>query len=299
MTTTNENETTDRVHPFERAGLGRAPFRFVGVEYKVGPIRMLDADGNPTNTMVGSPGQPMGTCDFCGQALVECCSVRSADGKTFTVGNVCIDKTRDKRIADPMKVALRKARLAKKHERDAARIARNLETIARDDVRAALAAMPSPHASRAERGETALDWTEWFLANAGTSGRIKACRVIEKAAKEVDAGTADLEAGRRAIADRDDRRQRAADAKARGEAKRAAEKQAARDASAWLIDALRAVRSTPFVDGIIEDLEDGRAVADFSPRCLDILRDIFGKTAGRGNSKTYKAKVAEFDAKIE
>lgn len=300
MTTTTENgngtETKGEMfeHPFEAAGLGRAPFRLVAIEERRGPIPMLDAEGRPTNSMVGSPGQPMGSCAYCATAIAECCIIRDADGKTFVVGNVCVYKTGDAALVDVTKREVNRRRLERKHELDAARIERVRETIARDDVRAALAAKTSPNRS----DDTLLDWAEWMLTNAGTTGRIKVCRAVEKAAKEIDAGTADLESGRAVIADRDARRQRAADKRARLEAEETERKRVAREGSAWLVAALRAVRPTPFVDGIIEDLEDGRAIADLSPRCLDILRDIFGKTAGRGGSKLYRAKVAEFDEKV-
>ena len=76
-----------QLHPFEDAGLGVAPFRFVGVENRVGPISL----GN--GVTVGAPGQPMGVCDYCSQGIKECCIIQDSTGKTFVVGNVCVGKT--------------------------------------------------------------------------------------------------------------------------------------------------------------------------------------------------------------
>jgi hypothetical protein len=75
------------MHKFEEAGLGKAPFRITGYYRDVGPHYHNDG------SMVGSPGQPMGTCDFCGQGIATCVQVRSADGKNFIVGCDCAEKT--------------------------------------------------------------------------------------------------------------------------------------------------------------------------------------------------------------
>ena len=71
------------MHPFEQANLGQAPFRIVGYDQAVGPIRC--ADGGE----IGAPGQPMGTCAHCGQGIKYRAHVRSHDGRSFTVGLDC------------------------------------------------------------------------------------------------------------------------------------------------------------------------------------------------------------------
>ena len=81
-------QPTVKQHAFEKAGLGLAPFRFVGMEVKVGPI--------VTGMMsVGAPGQPMGCCQYCSTGIKYCYWVKSADGKTFYVGSECIRKSGD------------------------------------------------------------------------------------------------------------------------------------------------------------------------------------------------------------
>lgn len=80
------------VHAFEASGLGKAPFTYHGTEHRVGPIKQLDANGNPTGVEFGAPGQPMGTCDHCGLGIAYLCHIKSADGKRSVVGTTCIEK---------------------------------------------------------------------------------------------------------------------------------------------------------------------------------------------------------------
>ena len=87
-------------HVFEKAGLGLAPFKVLRCETRVGPIRM------PDGTEVGAPGQPMGTCDYCGTGIKDCYVIRSKDAKEFIVGCDCVLKAGDaglKREVDAIK----------------------------------------------------------------------------------------------------------------------------------------------------------------------------------------------------
>src|SRR5688572_21736227 len=77
------------IHPFEEAGLGLAPFKFLGMREERGPITTV-LDG--LTVQVGAPGQPMGSCKYCGQGIAYVCYVLSADGKRFTVGSDCVMK---------------------------------------------------------------------------------------------------------------------------------------------------------------------------------------------------------------
>src|SRR5688572_901771 len=83
------------IHPFEKAGLGLAPFRFTGMSKNV----ISHGDGIT---------QPGGTCDFCGEGIMWECYIRAADGKIFKVGNVCVAKTNDPSITDPVQRAVKK-----------------------------------------------------------------------------------------------------------------------------------------------------------------------------------------------
>lgn len=163
------NETT--IHKFERAGLGKAPFRYVGSYRDVGPHKL--ADGSEC----GYPGQPMGTCDYCGQGIAICCQVESSDGKRFVVGSDCVAKTGDAGLKKLVQSDARKAAKAREQQR----IGEMRDRLTMDDdLRAKLAAIPHPTAWRAEKGETLLDSVEWMMDRAGHSGRIKTVRCIER-----------------------------------------------------------------------------------------------------------------------
>lgn len=168
---TSKNEST--VHPFESAGLGIAPFSYVGTSHKVGPIAM----GN--GVTVGSPGQPMGTCEYCGQGIAYCCSIESSDGNRFIVGSDCVEKTYGKgtpivsTVQRDRRVAERNARKS----REATRIAEGIEWAAENSD--ALGAIPNPQRD----GETLADKFAWFMAHAGNTGKL---RIIKQAKAAVD-----------------------------------------------------------------------------------------------------------------
>ncbi len=170
-------------HPFERAGLGVAPFRVVGVCEKRGPIRTVLASGVVSE--VGGPGQPMGTCSYCSQGIAICYAVRSADGKTFDVGSECVNRTNtpiEPKVVRELNAKARDRRNAVADER----VARTRELLAREDVRAALAAQAAGgdgwNASR-----PMLERVEWLLAHAGRSGKVRACRLVEQVVAELPA----------------------------------------------------------------------------------------------------------------
>ena len=66
-------------HPFEAAGLGKAPFRCVGVSEKVFIVP-------------GMPAKAGGTCQYCFNGIRYAYHVRGSDGAEFHVGCDCIAK---------------------------------------------------------------------------------------------------------------------------------------------------------------------------------------------------------------
>lgn len=167
-----------QVHKFEAAGLGKAPFRVLGVCEKRGPIKVGERDG--VEVWSGSPGQPMGSCDFCGTGIAECWEIGSADGRRFIVGCECVRKTGDAGLKRGMAPHLRALRHAREQERiDAFRARVASDTVLRDK----LAALPHPRGftDRATgRPLTRLDEVEWMLANAGAAGSLRTIRSVEK-----------------------------------------------------------------------------------------------------------------------
>jgi hypothetical protein len=68
------------MHPFEKAGLGKAPFRCIAVETK------WHHNGDGTK-------KPGGSCHYCGTGILYCFKIEGTDGKTFVVGSDCVLKT--------------------------------------------------------------------------------------------------------------------------------------------------------------------------------------------------------------
>jgi hypothetical protein len=185
-TKTTETETTT-LHPWERAGLGKAPYRWLGVRHLVGPIRIAQADG--TTLEIGAPGQPMGSCAYCAQGIAECHSIKSADGKVFMVGCDCV-----RRVSEPGDAVLKAAEAAAKKRRNAAARARNAvkadaskarlaALLADESVRATLAGLPSEQPWKARDGGTRLDDVEFLARACGHTGRVKLIARIETALK--------------------------------------------------------------------------------------------------------------------
>jgi hypothetical protein len=155
-------DTSTPQHPFERSGLGRAPFRFVGCYESRGPLNLGDG------RTVGAPGQPMGTCAHCGMGIAVCCTIQDADGKRFVVGSVCVNKTADAGLIKQTRTAMNTRLAAARQDKAVKRkawIEANLEA-----ARATLQSQPHPGGYD---GKTAYDWAVWMTKNAGDAGRKK------------------------------------------------------------------------------------------------------------------------------
>lgn len=160
-------------HAFEVAGLGVAPFRFVGFSESV--------INYPDGTQ-----QASGCCDYCSTGIRYCCHIKSADGKTFVVGTNCVEKTGDKGIMQAYKQSaeFRKLQSDKRNAKGAeARAA--VETLIEEN-KAKLAAAPHPYGfNDRQTGKplTLLDQVLWMKSNCGNSGitqyRKTLARVIE------------------------------------------------------------------------------------------------------------------------
>jgi hypothetical protein len=168
-------EIGQKYHQFEIAGLGKAPYVFLGVEKRV------------YCACQGAPAQPGSTCDYCGTGIMLLYWLRSAVGREFKVGCDCILKTNSDRA---LRVAvenakqqhdreMREARAEKKRIADLARINAAKERLS--EIAEKLRAEPHPMAASGPffAGKTRLDWAEWMLEHAGMSGRLSVARAIE------------------------------------------------------------------------------------------------------------------------
>lgn len=172
QTTTIETNAT-AAHPFTRAGLGAAPFRYLGERAQTiayGQRVILEVDGYQVTTKAG------GTCAYCGTFIVNMHNVRSADGKVFHVGIDCLEKV----YGPTHKIthAAKRAMASQAKARDAAKIAAAAQALTLEQIRAALAAQSHPSPARAARGETLLDSVVWMMAHAGQTGKLKTARTV-------------------------------------------------------------------------------------------------------------------------
>jgi hypothetical protein len=141
----------ESIHKFEAAGLGKAPFRFVGVEKKV------------FVACPGAPAKPGGTCDYCGQGITYAFHVASADGKQFAVGCDCIRKTGDAGLIRAVKEDEAKQRRAKSEARRQAGNERAARLLAAFRAGECVSLHSQPHPKGREG--TAHDYVAWCLDN--------------------------------------------------------------------------------------------------------------------------------------
>lgn len=112
-----------KLHPFERSGLGLAPFRWVSV------ISLPDnalAEANPSAHNLAlaqafqqarSLGVTLGSCQHCGMGLNHHGVIEDAEGTRFVVGLDCVAKTGDSGIGKRAEVEARRIRNSKARER--------------------------------------------------------------------------------------------------------------------------------------------------------------------------------------
>lgn len=163
--TGGELNASNSVHVFERAGLGKAPFRVIGIVEEPAIKRFTTPEGLTCETKGG------GTCDFCGTYIRTICTIKSADGRRFKVGCDCVLKAGDKglrRVVDAHKARARREALQAKGAAADAIIADVLATKAD-----ALRALPHPKGfTDRNTGEplTAFDWLSYMARGVGATG---------------------------------------------------------------------------------------------------------------------------------
>ena len=275
-------------HTFEVQGLGKGPFRCIGFVHRVGPIRLA------CGSELGAPGQPMGTCDYCGNGIADCFVIESADKKRFEAGCKCVEKTDDRGLIKAYKnrPEYRKHKREMRHAREAKKIAAIpmlLEVHAK-----ALAATPHPNNRRAAKGESMLDHACWIMNNAGNAGKCKLHTALNKfqagTPAELKATKARLAAAKQALAAKEANAEQIAKDEAKA---REAVNAATLAKNAPLIQVLRHTGGG-FAADIAKELET-KPVADLSPRVCEILTDIWAKSHGRRNSKAYDAAYDQFE----
>lgn len=157
------------MHVFERAGLGKAPFRCVGMDEQV------------FRAFPGAPEKAGGCCKYCGNGIRYVYQIKGADGSIFGVGSDCVERTGDAGLIRGYKT------------RPEARAMNRAKAKSRDErVQAEWAAMMAdPDAIRALTAHTVPNWNNsgtrpWieFATNAwrlcGAAGRAKYLRAAKQ-----------------------------------------------------------------------------------------------------------------------
>lgn len=156
-----DNQANVGKHAFEVAGLGLAPFRFVGASENV----ITYPDGTQ---------KAGGSCDYCGTGIRLECHVKSADGKAFKVGCNCIAKVGDTGLLKAYKTspqfrAIQRANKAAKNKIVFDELKALIETMSPK-----LAALPHPRGFTDRQTSaplTALDNVKWLFDHSGATGR--------------------------------------------------------------------------------------------------------------------------------
>lgn len=143
------------IHQFERAGLGKAPYKYLGCE-----VRKYQACSD-------APMQPGASCDYCGQGIMEVHLLLSSDGRRFKVGCDCIRKAGDAGLKAIVNREVSRMNAEKRHALAMAKAAEARVWVEDQTIAVLLAAEPHPSIP----GKTFLDYCLWLLSNAGDKGR--------------------------------------------------------------------------------------------------------------------------------
>ena len=164
--------TPAAIHPFEVAGLGRAPFRCIDVVER---------------TYVACQGatvQPGGSCAFCGQGIKTCCVIKSADGRKFDVGSDCVAqlakdcaRTDNERAARALVDAANAIKTRKANARKDVAIEAARETFAAN--RETLDGMIWDGVVKHSHGPRSVGaQLEWMFSNGGRTLKMRAVKIL-------------------------------------------------------------------------------------------------------------------------
>lgn len=164
-------------HAFEVAGLGAAPFRFVGMSENY----ITYPDGT---TQAG------GCCDYCFTGIRYECHCVSSDGKRFKVGCDCIAKVGDEGLLKAYKNSpeLRAHKRALAAAKDA-RVKLEISSLLAQHSEAFAAQPHSRGFVDRSTGKpmTRLDEINWCFDHCGASGRARNLKWLKRLVSELEA----------------------------------------------------------------------------------------------------------------
>lgn len=99
---------TGNIHKFEHHGLGKSPFRLVGM-FSLPSKSLLESNPGAYNMQMSSIPKEVsaGMCDYCSTPLVHHFVIQSSDDKHFVVGCDCVAKTGDTGLVNAVKMKKR------------------------------------------------------------------------------------------------------------------------------------------------------------------------------------------------
>lgn len=159
------------VHAWELAGLGKPPYKFVSWSYRV------------FRACPDAPAQAGATCQFCGHAIMNCCEIKSADGKEFIVGCDCVERIGEKGIVEQFKTSPEYRKHQEKVRREKAVYAGDRVRQLLNDNRAKFVSLPHPYGFYNRKTGLPLnflDYCEWMLEHSGDSGIVKLARRVSR-----------------------------------------------------------------------------------------------------------------------
>ena len=161
MTMKTDNAEHVGKHAFELAGLGLAPFRFVGMRENA----MALPDGST---------KAAGSCDYCGTGIRYEFSILSADGKRSVVGCDCINKVGDAGLMRAYKSSpeFRKLQREKRQAKALSDLEECKALLAQHEKALRAVLFPVQRVYWLQQGrETFWQRAQWLLNNSGAAGR--------------------------------------------------------------------------------------------------------------------------------
>ncbi len=178
-------EIVEKIHKFEKAGLGKAPFTLVDVWNA--PSRSL-AEANPEayNRAISegprtTSGRGFCSCHYCGHEILTHCVIEGSDGARFFVGSDCVAKTGDKGLIIRVMTEIKKKQKDRRRELDQQKIEEFASLMRTPEIRDILEKLPHPNAHFASRGKTLLNWADFMRRCSGVAGTKKGLRIVKKA----------------------------------------------------------------------------------------------------------------------
>jgi len=160
----SNTELTAAVHPFEKRGLGMAPFKFVGSEVVVfrNPVTGEEKAGS--------------TCDYCGTSIANVYHIKSKDGKLSKVGSDCIMSTYIGNDQAALVTAVKKEQAKARKAKTESKV-NELDTLwDSEEMQAKLNSMPHP---KGFANLTLRDYYAFVLNHSGTAGKLRVLKALK------------------------------------------------------------------------------------------------------------------------